>query len=104
MISDGIPFDLPRLGAKTRVRTRCLRDFLFADDTAITTHTPDDLQQLMDRCSAACKDFGLTISLTKTQVRGQDVDEPLSTSIANHELEAVHEFVYRGSTISDNLS
>jgi hypothetical protein len=34
----------------------------------------------------------------------QDVDEPMSTSIANHELEAVHEFVYHVSTISDNLS
>ena len=32
------------------------------------------------------------------------MDEPLSTSIANHEREAVHEFVYLVSTISDNLS
>ena len=54
------------------------------------------MQQLMDRFYA--------ISLKKMQVRGQDVDEPPTTSIANHELEAVHEFVYRGSTISDNLS
>ena len=32
------------------------------------------------------------------------MDEPPSTCIANHELEAVRELVYLVSTISDNLS
>ena len=47
---------------------------------------------------------GLTISLKKTQVMSQDVEHPSSISIADYELEAVHEFVYLGSTISDSLS
>ena len=102
--SDGKLFNLSRLRAKTKVQMRLLRDFLFADDAAITTHTAEDLQQLLDRFATACNAFGLTISLKKTQVMGQDVDEPPSVSITDYELEAVHEFVYLGSTIADNLS
>ena len=35
---------------------------------------------------------------------GQDVDAPPSISIREYALEAVHEFVYLGSTITDNFS
>ena len=102
--SDGKLFNLSRLRAKSKVQLKCLRDFLFADDAAITAHSVDDLQQLMTRFSEACRDFGLTISLKKTQVMGQDVDSPPTISISDHELEVVHDFVYLGSTISDSLS
>ena len=76
---------------------------LFADDVAITTHTQEDLQQLLDHFSDACKHFGRTISLAKTQVMGQDIKEIPSFFIRNYKLEVVHEFVYLGSTITDNL-
>ena len=81
-----------------------VRDLLFADDAAITTHTQEDLQRLLDRFSDACRHFGLTISLAKTQVMGQDIKEIPSLFIHNYKLEVVHEFVYLGSTITDNLS
>ena len=58
----------------------------------------------MDRFSQACKDFGLTISLKKTNVRSQDVDTPLAIYIDDCQLEVVHQFTYLGATISDNLS
>ena len=58
----------------------------------------------MDRFSHACCDFGLTISLKKTNVLGQVVDTPPVTTIDNYQLEVVHEFTYLGSTITDNLS
>ena len=51
-----------------------------------------------------CRDFGLTISLKKTNVLGQDVDTPPVITINNYQLEVVHEFTYLGSTITDNLS
>ena len=41
---------------------------LFADDAALVTHTMEELQQLIDRHSHACKEFGLTISINKTKV------------------------------------
>ena len=90
-----------RLRAKTRVHEKYVRDLLFADDAAITTHTQEDLQWLLDRFSEACRYFGLTISLAKTQVMGQDIKEIPSFYIHNYKLEVVHEFVYLGSTITD---
>ena len=81
-----------------------LRDLLFADDAAITTHTQEDLQRLLDRYSDACTHFGLTVSLAKTQIMGQDIKEIPSLFIHNYKLEVVHEFVYLGSTITDTLS
>ena len=58
--SDGKLFNLSRLRAKTKVQLKCMRDFLFADDAAIVAHSAEDLQQLMNRFSKACQDFGLT--------------------------------------------
>ena len=54
----------------------------------------------MDRLSQACKDFGLTISLKKTNILGQDTPAPPVISIDDYEL------TYLGSTITvgDNLS
>ena len=69
--SDGRLFNLARLRPKTKVREVHIRDMLFADDAAVATHTQRELQSLMDRFSQACKDFGLTISLKKTNVLGQ---------------------------------
>ena len=58
----------------------------------------------MDRFSHSCHDFGLTISLKKTNVLGQDLDTPPVIIIDNDQLEVVHEFTSLGSTITDNLS
>ena len=54
--SDGKLFNLARLRAKTKVRHVVIREMLFADDAALVTHTMEDLQQLMDRLSHACKE------------------------------------------------
>ena len=77
---------------------------LFADDAGLATHTEAELQRLIDRFAAACAEFGLTISLKKTQVMGQDVSSAPSISIGDHTLEVVDKFTYLGSTISSNLS
>ena len=50
---------------------------LFADDAAMATHKNDQLQGLMDFFSQACQDVGLTISLRRINVMGQDVEVPL---------------------------
>ena len=79
--SDGKLFNLSRLRARTKVQLKCIRDFLFADDAAIVAHSAENLQQLMNRFSKACQDFGLTISLKKTQVMGQGMDSTPSITI-----------------------
>ena len=79
-------------------------DMLFADDAAVTTHTQQELQALMHRFSQACKDFGPTISLKKTNVQGQDTMELPAITIDDYELDVVEQFTYLGFTITDNLS
>ena len=102
--SDGKLFNLARLCSKTKVRTVLIREMLFADNTALVTHTEDALQRLGDRFADACKQFGLTISLKKTNVSVQGVGTAPSIRIGNVTLEAVDNFTYLGSTISNILS
>ena len=92
--SDDKLYNIARLRAKTKIRKTTIRDILFADDAAVTAHTKHGLQQLMDRFSHACRNFGLTISLKKINVLGQDVDTPPVITINNYQLEVVHEFTY----------
>ena len=70
--SDDRLFNLARLRAKTKVRKDLIRDMLFADDAAVATNAQEELQSLTNCFPQACKDFGLTISLKKTNVPGQD--------------------------------
>ena len=77
---------------------------LFADDAALTAHTEAGLQELIDCFAAACKEFGLTISIKKTNVLGQDVSLVPHISIGDCTLDMVEDFTYLGSTISSSLS
>ena len=102
--SDGRLLNLARLRAKPKVRKDLIRDMLFADDAAVVAHTHEELQSLMDCFSQACKDFGPTISLKKTNVLGQDTEAPPVITIDDYELDASLQLTYLGSTITDNLS
>ena len=77
---------------------------LFADDAVLTSHTEDALQRLIRSFASACREFGLTISLKKTNIMGQDVSSAPNISVGDYALEVVDEFVYLSSTISSNLS
>ena len=101
--SDGKLFNLARLKSKRKIRETVIRDMLFADDAALATHTEAELQNLMDRFAKAASDFGLTISLKKTNVMSQEAASP-KININDCELDAVEHYTYLGSTISNNLS
>ena len=92
------------LRAKSKVRTVLIRELLFADDAALTTHKEEDFQQLISQFSHTCKKFGLTIRIRKTEVMGEDVPSPPFITIDNQELEIADYFTYLGSIISSNLS
>lgn len=47
---------------KTKVMSDIINEFLFADDCALNTATEADMQHNIDKFSAACNNFGLTIS------------------------------------------
>ncbi|XP_076464814.1 uncharacterized protein LOC143296668 [Babylonia areolata] len=75
---------------------------LFADDAALTTE--EALQRLINHFAQACRELGLTISLKKTDVMGQDVSSTPSISTGDFRLEIVEDFTYLGSAISSSLS
>ena len=77
---------------------------LFADDAALAAHTELALHRLITCFAEACNEFGLTISLKKTNIMGQDVTEVPQIRIGDHTLEVVETFTYLGSTIANNLS
>lgn len=61
-------FNFCRFDAVTKMFVTFMRDFLYADDCNLITHSEGDLQLLMDCFSVACDGFCLTISLKKTVV------------------------------------
>jgi len=81
-----------------------IRELLFVDDAALASHSEAGLQRLVDKLSHACKEFGLTISLKKTNILAQDAETPPVITINNTELEVVDSFTYLGSTVSSKAS
>lgn len=102
--SDGSLYNLARLRAKTKVRKVLIREMLFADDAALTAHSETALQRQVDCFAHACAEFGLTISIKKTEVLGQNVSNIPVIKLGNSTLKVVDEFTYLGSTISNSLS
>ena len=102
--SDGKLFSIALLRAKIKVTEILILELLYSDDASLALHTEDDLQRLIDCFSQAYKDFGLTISIKKTNVSAQDVSHAPCIKIDDHTLEVVDVFVYLDSTISTNMN
>ena len=92
--TDGRLFNLAHLRAKTKVQHVLIRESLFTDDAALTSHTQAGIQGLIDRFATACYKFGLTISLKKTNIIGQDVRNFPSINSGDHALQVMQEFTY----------
>ena len=66
-LTDGSLFNLRRLLPRTKTTEELIAELLFADDCALLAHTEEALQHAANRFSDAAKNFGLTISLKKTE-------------------------------------
>ena len=82
-----------------------MRDFLFADDCALSASSEDEMQRNMDKCSSACDTFGLTISIKKTEFMflpalHTNYSYPTIT-VKGLKLQTVNK--YLGSTLSRNM-
>jgi hypothetical protein len=102
--ADGSLYNINRLLSKSKVETVLIRELLFADDAALTSHTEIGLQLLVNKFSEACKEFGLTISLKKTNIMRQGTDCLPAISIEGNTLDVVEDFTYLGSSITSTLS
>jgi hypothetical protein len=102
--STGKLFNLARLRAKSKIRRVLIRELLYADDAAFVAHTEAELQALCSAFAAACKEFGMTISLKKTVVMAQPASLSPVILIDGSKLEVVDKFTYLGSTVSNSNS
>lgn len=89
-------FNLRRQQTKTKVLEDLSSELLFVDDCALAAHSQQDLQVITDHFADACKLFGLTISLGKTEVMyqpapGKSYIPPVLT-IEGYTLKAVSNF------------
>ena len=100
----GSLLNLRRLFAYTKTTEELITELLFANDCALLAHTEEALQHIVNRFSDAAKNFGLTISLKKTEVLYQpppgEVYSPPRISIDGINLNAVEHSTYLGSVIS----
>lgn len=102
---DGSVFNLARLRAKTKVQSALLRELLYADDCGLFAHSEEELQVLMDRFTSAANNFGLTISIKKTEVMFQaapydrTASAPMIT-VDGEQLTNCDQFTYLGSVLS----
>ena len=85
-----------------------ITELLFADDCTLLAHTEEALQNIVNHFSDAAKNFGLTISLKKTEALYQPTlrvaNSPLDISIDGTNLNAVEHFTYLGSIISNDAT
>ena len=101
---DSSIFDLRRLSAKTKTLNSLIQEAVFADDCALMVHKPVDLQAMLNSFSGASKQFGLLISLGKTEVLFQRAPNSVTPQpaifIDDVELKVVDSFQYLGSMTS----
>ena len=102
--TDGSLFNLLRLLARTKTIEELITELLFADDCALLALTEEALQHIVNRFSDAAKNFGLTISLKKTEVLYQSPPRVAYISIDGIKLNAVEHFTYLGSVISNDAT
>lgn len=70
--SDRDLFNLRCMKAKNRTQEQLIQELLFADDSALVTHSLQAMQDLLTAFAEASKRFGLTINIKKTEVLFQD--------------------------------
>ena len=99
--SDCSLFNLRRLLARTKTIEEIITGLLFA-------HTEEALKHIVNRFSDAAENFGLTISLKKTEVLYQPPSREAYSrphiSIDGTNLNAVEHFTYLGSVISNDAT
>ena len=104
MRTDGGLLNLARLRTKGKVRDIIVHELQFADDCALVAHSLEELQEITSPFASAAYDFGLTISLKKTEVLyqpapGSSYVEP-TVLIDDTHLNPVTKFYYLGSIMS----
>jgi Reverse transcriptase (RNA-dependent DNA polymerase)/Endonuclease/Exonuclease/phosphatase family len=106
---DGGAFNIRRLKTSSKTLQTLLRDFLYADDAALADTSLAGVQRLTDRFAAACRTFGFTISIKKTEVLYQPAPyvtiapADIQVKVNDNVLQNTDKFCYLGSLISQKI-
>ena len=97
-------FDLSKLKARTKTARSSFSELQYADDCALLSHSPDDLQAALSQMAHLYERMGLQINIRKTEVMQFHADsgEEERITLLGEELKSVSCFRYLGSNISAN--
>lgn len=105
---DGNLFNIRRLQATTKLHRDRVLELQYADDCALVSHTPQDLQSVLTAAVRAYSRMGLTVNTTKTEVVCQwsatIPPTPPAFTVADEQLSVVPSFKYLGSILSEDSS
>ena len=83
-----------------------INNIRFADDTAIISDNEVDLQNLINRITTTCKEYGMALNVKKTKVMVITKGDSVNSNIIvdGEQLEQVEKYKYLGSWITENCS
>ena len=107
--TDGKLFDLARLKASTKTKEQCVRELLYADDSALVATDPVEMQEIVDHFSAAASLFGLKINVSKSELLYQASENAAEETqpkiyVNGAALKTMDSFTYLGSTVTNTNS
>ncbi len=65
---DGSLFNIRRLQARTKTKTRQICELQYAGDCAVLAHSPDSMQHALNTISSLYQSFGLQVNTKKNEV------------------------------------
>ncbi|KAJ4930020.1 hypothetical protein JOQ06_019036 [Pogonophryne albipinna] len=103
---DGNLFNIRRLQATTKLQRERVIELQYADDCALLSHSPQDLQSVLTAVVRAYSRMGLTVNTIKTEVVCQwsanIPSTPPTFTAAGEQLSVVPSFRYLGSILSED--
>lgn len=98
-------FNLAHLKAKTKTITELIIKLLFADDTALTAHSKEDMKEIIDAFMLATKEIGLKININKTEIifqpaPGNETHPAPEMKTDGNSFEVLRIFKYLGHTLT----
>ena len=105
---NGKRFNLARLKASTKTREVCVRELLYADDSALVSTNAKDLHEIVTCFATTFTMFGCKINVSKTELLYQPPSEyPTHCPeilVSGSALSTKENFIYLGSAVTSNNS
>ena len=87
-----------------KINGKNINNIRFADDTAIIAENEEDLQNLLNKITLTCEEYGMALNVKKTKTMVIDKKNSIVTNIYvnGEKLEQVKKYKYLGSWITED--